>query len=91
MKCFTLLKKLYTFELSNTQLCSICKMEKETKTHLFYYCTRYIQDIWNQVQAYLTDCLHFLKLRPRLFKFFTVNTADCHFGFHNNDIDTFLI
>ena len=41
-------KKLHTFGLSNTQLCSFCKMEEETKSHLFYYCI-HIQDIRNQV------------------------------------------
>ena len=61
-------KKLDTFGLSNMQLCSFCKMEEETIIHLFYYCI-HIQDIWNQVQAYFTDYLHF----------FTVNTADCNF------------
>ena len=40
-------KKLHTFGLSNTQLCSFCKMEEEI-SHLFYYCI-HIQDIWNQV------------------------------------------
>ena len=61
-------KKLDTFALSNTQLCSFCKIEEETISHLFYYCS-HIQNIWNQVHIYLTDCLHF----------FTVNTTDCHF------------
>ena len=37
-------KKLPTFGLSNTQLCSNCKMEEETTSHLFYYCA-YIQCI----------------------------------------------
>ena len=41
-------KKLHTFGLSNTQLCSFCKMEEETKSHLFYHCI-HIQDIRNQV------------------------------------------
>ena len=44
---FHLNKKLHNFGLSNTQLCSFCKMEEETISHLFYYCT-HIQDIWNQ-------------------------------------------
>ena len=55
-------------------------MEEETTSHLFDYCT-HIQDIWNQVQAHLTDCLHFSQLTPR-----TV-----FFGFHNIDNATFLI
>ena len=29
-------KKLHTFGLSNTQLCSFCKMEEETISNLFY-------------------------------------------------------
>ena len=40
-----------------------------------------MQDIWNQVQAYFTDCLHFSKLTPQ--------TAI--FGFHDIDSDAFLI
>ena len=73
-------KKLYTFGLSNTQLCSFSKMEEETISHLFYYCI-HIQDIWNQVQIYFTDCFHFSQLTPQ--------TAI--FGFHNIDNNTFLI
>ena len=55
-------------------------MEEETVSHLFYYCT-HMQYIWNQVQVYFTDCLHFSQLIPQ--------TAI--FGFHNIDNDTFLI
>ena len=54
-------KKLHTFSLSNIQLCFFCKMEEETISHLFYYCT-HIQDIWNQVQIYFTYCFHFSQL-----------------------------
>ena len=56
---FDLNKKLYTFGLSNIHLFSFCKMEEERISHLFYHLT-HIQDIWNQVQAYSTCCLHFL-------------------------------
>ena len=56
--------KLRTFGLSNTQLCYFCKMEEETISHLFYYCI-HIQDIWNQVQIYFTDCFHFSQLTPQ--------------------------
>ena len=73
-------KNPYTFALSNTQLCSFCKMEEEIISHLFYYCT-HVQDIWNQVQIYFTDCFHFSQLTPQ--------TAI--FGFHDIDNDTFLI
>ena len=73
-------KKLHTFGLSNIQLCSFCKMEEETISHLFYYCT-HIQYICNQVRTYFTDCFHFSQIAPQ--------TAT--FGFHNIDNDTFLI
>ena len=73
-------KNLHTFGLSNTQLCSFCKMEEETISHLFYYCI-HIQDIWDQVQIYFPDCFHFSKL--------TLQTTI--FGFHNIDNDNFLI
>ena len=33
-------------------------MDEEIIRHLLYYCI-HIQDIWNQVQAYFTDYLHF--------------------------------
>ena len=72
-------KKLHTFGLSNTQLCSFCKTEEEKISHLFHYCT-HMQDIWNQVLTYFTDCFHFPQLTPQ--------TAI--FGFHNI-ADTFLI
>ena len=73
-------KNLHTSGLSNTQLCSFCKMEEETISHLFYYCI-HIQDIWDQVQIYFPDCFHFSKL--------TLQTTI--FGFHNIDNDNFLI
>ena len=73
-------KKLHTSDLWNTELCSFCKMEEETVSHLFYYCI-HIQGIWNQVQVYITDCLHFSQLTPQA----------VIFGFNNIDIDTFLI
>ena len=52
-------------------------------SHLFYNYT-HIQDIWNQVQAYFTDSLHFLKLTPQttFLAFITV---------HNSFHDSFLI
>ena len=68
------------FNGKTLQLCSFCKMEEETISHLFYYCT-HIQYIWNQVRTYFTDCFHFSQLAPQ--------TAT--FGFHNIDNDTFLI
>ena len=55
-------------------------MEEKTINHLFYYCIR-VQDIWNQVQIYFTDCLHFSPLTRQA----------AIFGFHNIDNDTFLI
>ena len=55
-------------------------MEEETISHIFYFCI-HIQDIWNQVQIYFTDCFHFSQL--------TSQTAIS--GFHNIDKDTFLI
>ena len=51
-------KKLHTFGLSNTQLWPFFKMEEHIISPLFYYC-RHVQDIWNQVQACLSDCLDF--------------------------------
>ena len=50
---------------------------KETISHLFYY-WKHIKDIWNQVQIYFTDCLHFSQLKPQT----TI------FWFHNIDNDT---
>ena len=73
-------KKLHTSGLSNRQLCPFFKIEEETISPLFYYCT-HIQDIWNQRQIYFTDCFHFSQLTPQ--------TAIC--GFLNIDNDTFLI
>ena len=55
-------------------------MEAETRSQLFYYCS-HMQDIWNQVQAYFNDCLHFSQLTPQ--------TAI--FGIHDVDNDTLLI
>ena len=55
-------------------------MEEDIISHLFYYYTL-IQGIWNQVQTYFTDCLHFSLLTPQT----------SVIGFHNIDNDTFLI
>ena len=55
-------------------------MEEETISHLFYYCT-HVEDIWNQVHTYFTDCFPFSQ--------FTPHTAT--FGFCNIGNDTFLI
>ena len=57
-----------------------CKMEEETISQLFHYCI-HIQDIWNQVQIYFTDCFYFSQLTPQ-----TVIL-----GFHDTDNETFLI
>ena len=58
-------KKLHAFGLSNMQLSSFCKMEEETISNLFYYYRIHIQNIWNQVRTYFTDCLH-LSVSTRL-------------------------
>ena len=55
-------------------------MKKETISHLFYYCT-HTKDVWDQIQAYFTDSLHFSQL--------TAQTAI--FGFHKTDNDTLHI
>ena len=72
-------KKLHTL-VYQTHNYSFYKMEEETISHLLYYCT-HIQDIWNQVQIYFTDCFFFHSHRHRL----------PFFGFHNIDNNTFLI
>ena len=53
-------------------------MEEETISHQFYYCNQ-IQNIWNQVQTYFTDCLRFSQLTSQT----TI------FGFNKSDNDTF--
>ena len=59
-------KNLHALGLSNTQLCSSCKMKEETISYLFCYCTH----------------IHFSEstsgLFHRLFNFFKVNTTDCY-------------
>ena len=35
-----------------SELCSFCKQEKETLSHLFYYCTK-VQDIWARITLFL--------------------------------------
>ena len=54
-------------------------MEEETISHLFYYCND-MQDIWNQLQTYFTNCVHFSQLTPQ--------TAI--FGFHDIESETFF-
>ena len=70
-------KKLHTL-VYQTNNCCFCKMEEETISHQFYYCNQ-IQNIWNQVQTYFTDCLRFSQLTSQT----TI------FGFNKIDNDTF--
>ena len=63
-KVLYLNKKLHTFSLLNTRLCSFCKIEEEKIRYLFCYCT-HMQDIWYQAQGYFTDCLHFSPLTSK--------------------------
>ena len=62
-------KKLHTFGLSSTI------------TFFLQNGGRDMQDIWNQVQAYFTDCLHFSQLAPQT----------SIFDFYDIDNDTFLM
>ena len=70
-------KKLYSFGLSNTHLCSFCKMEGENISPIIS----------------LHSYKRYLESSPALFHwllaFFTMNTDIC--GFHNIGNDTFLI
>ena len=70
-------KKLYSFGLSNTHLCSFRKMEGENISPIIS----------------LHSYTRYLESSPALFHwllaFFTMNTDIC--GFHNIDNDTFLI
>ena len=70
-------KKLYSFGLSNTHLCSFCKMEGENISPIIS----------------LHSYTRYLESSPALFHwllaFFTMNTDIC--GFHNIGNDTFLI
>ena len=65
-------KKLHAFGLSNRQLSSFSKMEEKTISHLFYYYRIHIQNIWNQVQTYFTDCLYFSVSKRLPFSFITL-------------------
>ena len=62
-------------------------------SHLFYNYT-HIQDIWNQVQAYFTDSLHFLQLTPQttfwafIILFMTVFIFKITYYFYSNYIYT---
>ena len=69
-------KKLHTLSLSNTQLCFFANGRKDNMSPISS-CT--------QMQKSRSGLFHWL------FSFFTVNTRECHFGFHNIDNDTFLI
>ena len=49
-------KMLFRFEKVSSPLCSFCKAEEETATHLFYYC-HLTQSLWNQLRGVFVNKL----------------------------------
>ena len=47
-------KKLFKYNLKETNLCDFCKSQIETTDHLFWEC-QHVQHLWCQLQNYLRD------------------------------------
>ena len=55
---------LFKFGTVSRSLCSFCNTEEETPFHIFHDCT-YTQNLWNQVQTYISDNLVIPCLTPQ--------------------------
>ena len=56
-------KKLFQFSVISQSKCSFCELYDETPHHIFYECT-YAQNLWNQLQLYLSEKVALPVLNP---------------------------
>ena len=73
-------KKLFTFGLSASSLCSFCKNEDETITHLFVECC-FTVSLWFNIKEFFKEDFALLSLSPQV----------AILGYLNTDDKTFLI
>ena len=58
-------ERLYKFNVVTSPLCSLCKVENESVSHLFCYC-RETRSLWQHVQKWLPDYGKLPHLEPQL-------------------------
>ena len=61
---YILIKKLFQFGIISQSKCSFCELYDETPQHIFYECT-YAQNLWNQLQLYLSENVALPVLNPQ--------------------------
>ena len=73
-------KKLFQFGIISQPKCSSCELYDETPQHIFYECI-YAQNLWNQLQLYLSEkvALLVLNLQSAIFGFTDVLDHDNYF------------
>ena len=66
-------KKLFTFGISDSALCSFCLSEEETAIHIFCNCA-HTQSLWNQIIIFFSGNISFQSLTPQtaIFGFLTI-------------------
>ena len=58
-------ERLYKFNVVTSPLCSLCKVENESVSHLFCYC-RETRGLWQQLQKWFPDYGNLPRLEPQL-------------------------
>ena len=57
-------KKLFQFGIISQSKCSFCDLYDETSHHIFYECT-HTQNLWNQLQLYISEKVALPVLNPQ--------------------------
>ena len=48
-------KKLFQFGIISQSKCSFCELYDERSQHIFYECSTYAQNLWNQLPLYFSE------------------------------------
>ena len=69
---------LFKFGIVSRSLCSFCNSEEETPFHIFHDCT-HTQNLWNQLQTYISENLVIPCLTPQsaMFGFIDTQQENC--------------
>ena len=57
--------KLFVFGKSETNICSFCKLEDETITHIFIDCN-YSKSLWNKIKDFFNNVFTLISLTPQI-------------------------
>ena len=71
-------KMLFKFRIVSRSLWSFCNSEEETPSHIFHDCT-HTQNLWNQLQTYISQNLVISCLTPQsaMFGFIDTRQGNC--------------